>query len=133
MRWQKKHVFGSEAKLAGKGCQTYALWVDYPFSFFVCRETKISPFYCCRFWSRSLVPNVLPLCVRAGFGAQNCQPAPKLNRSTNLHVCTSARLTQNGCYRLAFLSSVLLSFSVECNFLHFPTVSIVSNCHTVNK
>jgi len=53
----KKHVFGSEAKLAGKGCQTYALWVGNPFSFFVCRETKISSFYCCRFWFRSLVPN----------------------------------------------------------------------------
>ena len=22
----KKHVFGSETKLAGKGCQTYAFW-----------------------------------------------------------------------------------------------------------
>jgi len=50
-------VFGSEAKLAGKGCQTYALWVGNPFSFFVCQETKISPFYRCCFWFRSLVPN----------------------------------------------------------------------------
>jgi len=50
-------VFGSEAKLAGKGCQTYALWVGNPFSFFVCQETKISPFYRCCFWPRSLVPN----------------------------------------------------------------------------
>jgi len=50
-------VFGSEAKLAGKGCQTYALRVSNPFSFFECRETKkfhiiivVSGFF-------SLVPN----------------------------------------------------------------------------
>jgi len=41
--------------------------------------------------------NVFGLCVRAGFGAQNCQPALNLNRSTKLQVCTSARLTQNPC------------------------------------
>src|SRR3989339_628790 len=43
------------------------------------------------------VANSFGLCVRAGFGAQNCQPALKLNRSTMLQVCTSPRLTQNPC------------------------------------
>jgi hypothetical protein len=37
-------VFGSEVKLAGKGCQTYALRVGTPFSFFVCQETKFYHF-----------------------------------------------------------------------------------------
>jgi hypothetical protein len=44
-----------------------------------------------------LACNGFGLCVRAGFGAQNCQPALNLNRSTKLQVCTSARLTQNPC------------------------------------
>ena len=42
-------------------------------------------------------PDVSGLCVRAGFGAQNCQPALNLNRSKKLQVCTSPRLTQNPC------------------------------------
>ena len=41
--------------------------------------------------------NGFGLCVRAGFGAQNCQPALHLIRSTKLQVCTSPRLTQNPC------------------------------------
>ena len=46
--------------------------------------------------------NVLGLCVRAGFGAQNCLPALHLIRSTKLQVCTSPRLTQNPCYSQCF-------------------------------
>lgn len=33
-----------------------------------------------------LAHNGFGLCVRAGFGAQNCQPALNLNRSTKLQV-----------------------------------------------
>ena len=36
------------------------------------------------------------------FGAQNCLPPLNLNRSTNLQVCTSPRLTQNLCWWLPF-------------------------------
>jgi len=50
-----------------------------------------------------LTANVFGLCVRAGFGAQNCQPALKLNRSTKLQICTSPRLTPNPCYRFVLL------------------------------
>jgi len=53
--------------------------------------------------SSNIAGNVLGLCVRAGFGAQNCQPALNLNRSTTLEVCTSARLTQNPCYAVVFI------------------------------
>src|SRR5690554_3008190 len=53
----------------------------------------------CQFGGRFRVAdNVFGLCVRAGFGAQNCQPALHLNRSTKLQLCTSPRLTQNPCY-----------------------------------
>ncbi len=45
----------------------------------------------------TLAANGFGLGVRAGFGAQNCQPALNLNRSTKLQVCTSPRLTQNPC------------------------------------
>ena len=38
------------------------------------------------------------LCVRAGFGVQNCQPELIPNRSTKLELTTSARMTQNECY-----------------------------------
>ena len=47
--------------------------------------------------------NVLALGAVADFGAQNCQPALNLNRSTTLEVCTSARLTQNPCYAVVFI------------------------------
>ena len=51
----------------------------------------------------TLVANVFGLCVRAGFGAQNCQPALNLRRSRKLQFCTSPRLTQNPCYAVALL------------------------------
>jgi hypothetical protein len=51
----------------------------------------------------SMAHNGFGLCVRAGFGAQNCQPALNLNRNTKLQVCTSPRLTQNPCYRHVLL------------------------------
>ena len=53
-------------------------------------------------WSSNIAYNVLGLCVRAGFGAQNCLPALHLIRSTKLQVCTSPRLTQNPCYSQCF-------------------------------
>jgi len=46
---------------------------------------------------RSLSKNVYGLCVRAGLGAQNCQPALNLNRGTKLQICTSPRMTPNPC------------------------------------
>jgi len=59
-----------------------------------------------------LAHNGFGLCVRAGFGAENCQPALNLDRSTKLQVCTSARLTQNPCYQPFFLTtSYLYGFS----------------------
>ena len=45
----------------------------------------------------TIIANVFGLCVRAGFGAQNCQPELNLNRSTKLQVYTSPRLTQTPC------------------------------------
>lgn len=45
----------------------------------------------------TMTANVFGLCVRAGFGAQNCQPTLNLNRSKKLQVYTSPRLTQNPC------------------------------------
>jgi hypothetical protein len=56
----------------------------------------------------TLVANGFGLCVRAGFGAQNCQPALNLNRSTKLQVCTSPRLTQNPCWRFVLLLCMLV-------------------------
>jgi hypothetical protein len=54
----------------------------------------------------TLAANVFGLCVRAGFGAQNCQPALHLIRSTKLQVCTSPRLTQNPCVCPAWASDI---------------------------
>jgi hypothetical protein len=45
--------------------------------------------------SAMLAANVFGLCVRACFGAKDCQPALNLNISTNFQVCTSPRLTHN--------------------------------------
>ena len=65
---------------------------------------KFSFFKSLFFLSLAIGGNVFGLCVRAGFGAQNCQSAILLNRSTKLQVCSSPRLTQNPCYAFAFLS-----------------------------
>ena len=64
--------------------------------------------------SRGMQYNVFGLCVRAGFGAQNCQPALHLNRSTKLQVCTSPRLTQNPCYAV-----VVFSRCIFCQFSQY--------------
>ena len=68
--------------------------------------------------SFTLAGNGFGLCVRAGFGAQNCLPTLNLNRSTKLQVCTSPRLTQNPCYLLGFLHCLLNTYS---------TISSISN------
>ena len=73
------------------------------------------------FYGRGIATNVFGLCVRAGFGAQNCQRALNLNRSTKLQVCTSPRLTQNPCYALCFLSFVTI-------FLQFFFCVLVTSC-----
>jgi len=73
--------------------------------------------------SFSIAYNGFGLCVRAGFGAQNCQPAPNLNKSTKLQVCTSPRLTQNPCYPDA--KPVLcgrLSISVSCFIVNYSNL-----------
>ena len=72
----------------------------------------------------SLVANVFVLCVRAGFGAQNFNLLLKFIRSAKLQVCTSARLTQNPCYRLAFLSYVVAVH-------HFPLFLLLSSLHNI--
>jgi len=43
-----------------------------------------------------LVGNVLPLAAGGDLEALNCQPALKLNRSTNLKLTTSPPLAANG-------------------------------------
>src|SRR5690606_8535477 len=69
--------------------------------------------------------NGLGLCVRAGFGAQNCQPALNLNRRTKLQVCTSPRLTQNPCYASFFSSFYIHSFLTVTPF--FSSLSFKSS------
>jgi hypothetical protein len=49
--------------------------------------------------------NVFSLCVRAGLKALSWQLAPMLNRSTELELTTSARMTQNECYAVGLLSN----------------------------
>ena len=44
VRWQKKHVFGSEGPVAGMGCQTLA-FVSWHFPFF--SFSNLQSFYCC--------------------------------------------------------------------------------------
>jgi len=41
--------------------------------------------------------NGLALGAGGDLEAVNCQPAPKLNRSTNFQFCTSSPLAANGC------------------------------------
>src|SRR5690606_19002488 len=69
--------------------------------------------------------NVFGLCVRAGFGAQNCQLALHLSRSKKLQVCTSPRLTQNPCYR-AFFFSLSIPVYYSCHFILSYFLSRVS-------
>ena len=70
----EKHVFGSEARLAGKGCQTLA-FVRRDICFFSFQSgSKLS---LCGFFR--LVANVLALGAVADFGAQNCQYTTKVD------------------------------------------------------
>jgi hypothetical protein len=84
-----------------------------------CQDVKVRFSDVCFFGVLSffrLAYNVFGLCVRAGFGAQNCQPALNLNRSTKLQVCTSPRLTQNPCYSQWFLSFLV------CRYMFFLAI-----------
>jgi len=53
--------------------------------------------------------NVFSLCVRAGLDALNCQPELMPNRSTKLELTTSARMTQNECYRFGLFCQTLIT------------------------
>ena len=106
---KKKHVFGSEAKVAGKGSQTYALCAGSPFSFFVCRETKISPFYRCCFWFRSLVPNGMQIGDGRAFQHKSLFGELNFQLPQNCQAETKPRLLPMCCYGLVF---VLLVYSV---------------------
>ena len=87
-------------------------------------------------YSSPLTGNGFGLCVRAGFGALHCQPALNLNKSTKLQVCTSARLTQNPCYRFGILFGRLIlfvfQFSVNVQTYKFSVFNFtVSHCSFV--
>src|SRR5690554_61031 len=75
-----------------------------------------------------ITANVFGLCVRAGFGAQNCQLALNLNRSTKLQVRMSARLTQNPCYAVVFLfyhsSNIIKSKSFSFKVCSYSLISL---------
>lgn len=67
------------------------------------------------------------LCVRAGIEAQNCNLLLRFNRSTNLLVCTSARLTQNPCcvqFYFSGMSIIILWFSILYFVLKNPQTII---------
>lgn len=49
--------------------------------------------------------NGLPLAAGGDLGALYCQPAQKLNRSTNFQLTMSPPLAASGCWLLAFSSS----------------------------
>lgn len=59
--------------------------------------------------------------------ALNCQPAPKLNRRTNLQFCTSPPIAPNACYRAFFFSlcPYIPSYTVKYSAIvsHFVTVN----------
>jgi hypothetical protein len=86
-------------------CQ-YGLYVvvhlsKFGFSFFCFHSVNV---WCVVSFLR-LLPTVSGFAFGWVNGAQNCQPALNLNRSTQLQVRTSTRLTQNPCYLLVFLSA----------------------------
>jgi len=60
----------------------------------------------------------LALAAGGDLEALNCQPAPKLNRSTNLRLSTSPPLEANACWQLGFgYSFVIPSNSLGKFFL----------------
>ncbi len=96
-------------------------WVSFFFVFmqqkYLCHSVVCFVFF-------TMNGNVFGLCVRAGFEAQNCQPALHLNRSKKLQVCTSPRLTQNPCYKPFFYLHVLESPSPNSKYRLFAFITI---------
>src|SRR5690554_6459431 len=72
------------------------------------------------------LPTTVSGFAKAGFEAQNCQPALNLNRSTKPQVCTSPRLTQNPCYRLCFFLLRPL-FCLCCRSVKHWKINRISN------
>src|SRR5690606_11785053 len=54
--------------------------------------------------------NGSPLAVGGDFEALHCQPAPNLDRSTNLQLTTSPPLAANGCYVMLYFNQVSFLF-----------------------
>ena len=108
MRWGKKKKYRS----VGKECRITRCPVSI-WSVFVCLSVKMVYFFClsvryCQVARSSvtLAANVLRVAAVGDFGALNCHPALKFDRSTQLQFCTSTPIEATRCWQLAFLSTV---------------------------
>ena len=107
VRWQNFNfcAVGKKIKHEGSGneCRLtrcpfvvsfLCLWSPVKMVYFLFKFRSSVQCLQCRF---TIGYNGFGLCVRAGFGAQSFNLLLKVNRSTKLQACTSARLTQNPC------------------------------------
>src|SRR5690554_6189675 len=71
-----------------------------------------TPLYLNSFCSgkKAMAYNGSPLAVGGDFEALHCQPAPNLDRSTNLQLTTSPPLAANGCYVMLYFNQVSFLF-----------------------
>ncbi len=79
VRWQKKHVFGSEGTVAGMGCQTLA-FVGWHFPFFL--FSNLQSCYCCVVFSACVQRS--SVAVVRDYGLHHYQPARNFMRGRTL-------------------------------------------------
>ncbi|HTO16432.1 MAG TPA: hypothetical protein VLZ83_11715, partial [Edaphocola sp.] len=98
VRWQKKHVFGSEGMVAGMGCQTLA-FVGWHFPFFL--FSNLQSCYCCVVFSACV--QRLAIWQEAECGLRYYPPLQNLMRATDLQTPTSPAICYIACCALSFL------------------------------
>ena len=118
MRWGKKKKY----RRVGKECRLtrcpVLIW-----SVFVCLSVKMVYFSCpsvryCQVARSSvtLAANVLRVAAVGDFGALNCHPALKFDRSTQLQFCTSTPIEATRCYGQYYFFFVPQSSIIFCSF-----------------
>src|SRR5690606_17135015 len=77
----------------------------------------------------SLAHNVLPLAAVGDFEALHCQPSTNVDRSTALHLTTSAPIATNGCVCPAYAGHTPKAFQIVQKYKFSFTNQVFGVCY----